>query len=217
MKTVLARTLPFDLLLHMSHPYHTAYRARKAYTRTGIAFIHIPKNAGTSVEFALYGQKLGHRTWREIKALAPGQFNDWEKWAVVREPIDRFLSAYDYLAGGGRNAWDAEFSRRFMQGKTIDEFILGFPHVALRWFHFRPQADYLLSNGKLMVDRVVTLKNLADLPVEIGHLNKTEIKKGRPRSQLHEESREAVLSIYSDDARLYNSIENGIIHPKLNS
>jgi len=206
MKGLIARALPYSSLVFASRPHHTAARARKAYNETGIAFIHIPKNAGTSVEIALYGQRLGHRTWSEIRALAPDQFPKWKKWAVVRDPVDRFISAYDYLKGGGRNAWDKEFSRRFLAEKSINDFVTNFPKTALCWFHFRPQADYLMSKGKFVADRVVTMKNLSDLPIDLNHLNRPAGPK-TGRSELEIEAIARILEIYAEDVDLFRRVE----------
>jgi hypothetical protein len=62
-------------------------------------FIHVPKNAGTSVLDALQLNVglPGHRTWREYdgRCVTPDG-TPYFSFAVVRHPLDRLVSSYDY-------------------------------------------------------------------------------------------------------------------------
>ena len=70
-------------------------------------FIHIPKNAGTSVKdffnrdrdkFFISSIKIQkHDTIHQIKHKAPELYNSFKKFAIVRNPYDRTLSWYIYL------------------------------------------------------------------------------------------------------------------------
>ena len=62
-----------------------------------LIFIHIPKNAGTSIIKALGVENLFmDKTIKEYKEHYENYWKDYKKFTVVREPIDRFISAYKF-------------------------------------------------------------------------------------------------------------------------
>ncbi len=67
-----------------------------------VIFIHVPKSAGTSFKQSLYGssRKLGHRRICEFYSYNPALAKQFYKFGVVRNPWDRFLSAYTFLRHG---------------------------------------------------------------------------------------------------------------------
>lgn len=62
-----------------------------------LIFIHIPKNAGTSIIKAMGIENLYmDKTIEEYKEHYQDYWNEYAKFTVVREPIDRFISAYKF-------------------------------------------------------------------------------------------------------------------------
>ena len=65
-------------------------------------FVHIPKNAGTSIE-ALFAnnsfkiQPYKHANIHEIKKKFPEIYNSYRKFTIIRNPYDKMVSWYFYL------------------------------------------------------------------------------------------------------------------------
>ena len=65
-------------------------------------FIHIPKNAGTSIKHYFSDnveEPFKHRTIYDIKKQYPDLYKNYKKFAIVRNPYDRMVSWYSYLTG----------------------------------------------------------------------------------------------------------------------
>ena len=63
-------------------------------------FVHVPRCAGTSLEAAIFAQDhySQHLTAAELRALlGPRAYDGAFRFAFVRDPLDRFLSAFYYL------------------------------------------------------------------------------------------------------------------------
>lgn len=210
------RQLSFAELNIMSKPAPDASLVRKFFS-TGYCFIHIPKNGGTTIESLLYGQKVGHRPWYEIYKLAPFGYPAWWKFCVAREPFDRFLSSYDYLKKGGRNDIDAEVGRRFIKNMEINDFVRCFDDRRFRteimqYFHFRPQADFVLSgDGHCMINTILPFDRLNEeiavfLDISQGsveHRNKTPGLR-TPVDALSARSKAKINGLYPMDFALYD-------------
>ena len=138
-------------------------------------FIHIPKTAGTSIEFALgmhgkekyigikkrgkrklihgcmFGQGRQHRTIQQVEDHRPEIMNFF-KFSFVRNPWDRFVSAVFFRGPGtkvsehiGKNEFKALSKRKFYDPR-----------------HRQPQYKYIYKNGELAVDFLGRFENLND-------------------------------------------------------
>ena len=62
-----------------------------------LIFIHIPKNAGTSITKAMGSENICiDGTIEDYKKNYVDYWNQYKKFTVVRDPIDRFISAYKF-------------------------------------------------------------------------------------------------------------------------
>ena len=62
-----------------------------------LIFIHIPKNAGTSIIEAMGVENIFmDKTIEEYKEHYDEYWDKYKKFTVVRDPIDRFISAYKF-------------------------------------------------------------------------------------------------------------------------
>jgi hypothetical protein len=207
-------TLSYERLLRDTQSGRPDPVLLRRFHETGTAFVHIPKTAGLSVSAALLGMEAKHRTWDELQRADPEGFAGWRTVAIVRDPIDRFLSAYDYLLNGGRTEFDLAFRRRFLR-RGFTAFLAG--HLrqpsrrvqVLRWVHFRPQRDFVASaTGTVMVRRLIPFDRLGEmlpdlLPPGAG-LPRLNVTQGArtTRASLSADDVDLLLEIYQDDVAL---------------
>lgn len=151
-------------------PLNTARRARLSTIRNkGILFIHIPKNAGTSLSRALYGHAIKHDTVRYYERFAPDLADFEPSFAVLRDPVERFLSAYRHAKTGGCDREvAAPFRDAYLGLRDVDDAL---DHVEQRRsiydidHIFRPQTWYITRrDGTIGVRHLVLLHQIDRLP-----------------------------------------------------
>lgn len=184
---------------------------------TGLLFIHVPKNAGSSIQMALYGRTLGHDSLATWWKNYPRSMVGIRTAAVVRDPVDRFLSAFHYLKRGGINAHDAEFAARFLApyvtaGDLAD--VVEQPDVK-RWLleegcHFRSQAEFLRDiSGTVRIDHLFAYERLDSAATQLSELLGRRIsfprlnETARPQVSLTAQQCESVRAVYADDVALH--------------
>lgn len=179
-------------------------------------FIHIPKAAGVSITSSLYGNKTGdHRSIADYALIfSKSDFDAFTKFTVVRHPLARLRSAYQYLAAGGRNATDAQtFDQYISRYRDFRSFVCDLPDrpdiQAL--LHFRPQLSFLLLPGcsRLSIDFFVRLEEIQkDFPrlqavtctkSDLSFLNKSEANDTSIAAPLDDEALHAISKVYRGD------------------
>ena len=131
-------------------------------------FIHIPRCAGTRINMVLYGRFIGHRTALWYKIADPRLFERKYKFAVVRDPVDRFVSAFFFLQAGGTADVPASprTTKLIRKFKSIDEFMgcVDRENMPLKKLDpvFHAQSDYVLDeHGRLIVDDLFVLDEIS--------------------------------------------------------
>jgi hypothetical protein len=137
-------------------------------------FIHIPKNAGTTVNNALYGRFVGHRTALWYRRADREFFDTKYKFSIMRDPVERFISAFFFLQAGGTSLVHASpQARRFVQGyKSIVEFIADVESKSLIFkkmdLVFHNQCDYIADDKqRIMIDKVYVLSAIAGTQIAV--------------------------------------------------
>ena len=101
-------------------------------------FIHIPKNAGTSIktffEYETFYNK--HRTINQIKKENIEAYDSYRKFTIVRNPYDRMISWYFYL----KRAMGVEQTRGDYRWSSGEHF----PSDFLQWIR-DPLKNYYTS------------------------------------------------------------------------
>ena len=78
------------------------WRIPPAMRRRKLIFVHVPRVAGTSIVRALYGGGcIHHYSMRYYRAVHPAFAQSADSFAVLRDPFDRFASAYAFMRSGG--------------------------------------------------------------------------------------------------------------------
>lgn len=213
-------------LAGLLYPYHLMWWRRTLRTRSVVTdwnhrhnalFIHIPKTAGTTLLSAFGAPAVfdTHAPARAYRQAYPGLYRRAYKFTVVRNPWDRFASAFHFLKSGTdwpmQRAWadahigDLDFAaftrglRRPLRRAAV---------TAERFFW--PQTFWLGGPGDAAgVDEVFHYETLEkalallsrrfdiELPVETPRLRRVE----RPDFRLlyDDEMREIVARLYRDD------------------
>ncbi|WP_454886836.1 sulfotransferase [Sphingomonas oryzagri] len=141
--------------------------------RTGLVFVHIPKAAGMSVSETLYGLWVKHASIRWLRHVQGGRLAGLPSFAILRQPADRFVSAYRFARTGGSACADnyvsEPFSSLYRAFRSIDDALDHVEAAASPYavdHIFRPQRWYITDRaGRIAVDRLVRINDIARLPM----------------------------------------------------
>lgn len=144
----------------------------------GIVFIHVPKAAGTSINQALYGRFMGHPRASDVERWGSTRLRALPRFAVVRNPWDRLLSAYRFArrgsgVGGIVAGMQNPQQYRVPEFESFDRFVhewLAPREVITLDGVFKPQHWFLYSpEGELLVNHLGKLENLEPTYAFIEH------------------------------------------------
>jgi len=191
--------------------------------RSGVLLIHIPKNAGTSLSQALYGEDIGHLSLKVWVQRYPYTVRRMKVFAVIRDPVDRFVSAFHFLKGGGMNSGDAAFARLHLAEYDSPESLAeamndpGVFRSITSYYHFIPQVSFLRDpHGRLGVKLLVPYSKLSDgeyLSSVLGRelsLPRLNVTKRPPGGDLPgARAVQLIRTHYGDDQRLHEMLVAG--------
>jgi hypothetical protein len=188
-----------------------------------LIFIHIPKNAGTSVIKAMgIENMLIDKTIEEYKDHYREHWNDYKKFTVVREPIDRFISAYKFarmdesgwFSATGEEGLGKHHHYELCNEMNINEYVSYLyknPKEFNRWIV--PQT-FIISNenGEREIDYYVRYENLLEDLQKIGidkieKLNSSKIKDEKT-IELTKKSKNILYQIYDIDYQNFSYIKD---------
>lgn len=144
-----------------------SYPYKKYNDVNRVIFIHIPKSAGSSMLDAIGAPKDGrlHIDYFQYMRSNSMKFDNYTKFSVVREPLDRLFSCYRYFLSGGNQSEADLVMKQVVEGagSSFDEFVdkIVTPSMMSQWNMLRPQCSYICSkSGELMMDRVLKYETL---------------------------------------------------------
>lgn len=150
------------------------------FPEISVVFVHIPKTAGTSMRAFLYQitqswtpEHKGnpHATASELKKEHANQWDSFLKLALMRDPVERFASAYHYFKRL-KKLWDegneVGHISDYKTGQKIGDATLGdlinnMDILEGYTLHFRPQVNFLDEKlNWVSTDIPATVKRIED-------------------------------------------------------
>ena len=171
-------------------------------------FIHIPKNAGTSIEtlFANTSFKIQpykHANINEIKRKFPEVYDSHSKFTIVRNPYDKMVSWYFYL----KESLGSQFLRSDFYIIDFNEWIKD----PLQFWHANDPVHFL-DPQYTWVDETVKIIKFENLNKELNEFFGEEINLPITNKSDHnhfsnyynEESLDIIYNRYKKDFKKYN-------------
>ena len=191
------------------------------HRENGLFFIHIPKAAGTSVRSAIgtpFVPEYPHVKANSFRQMDPDLFDSAFSFAVIRHPLDRFLSAYSHI--------------HILDLYNHDPILLHAPDIlnwpkfmekfeSSHWYrsvifsalHFQPQWMFVCSpDGRQIVKKLFAFEDMAttmcrDVSAHLGREIELPVNNVSTREQdgytLTENAKQLVLRHYAKDLALY--------------
>jgi chondroitin 4-sulfotransferase 11 len=220
------RALEWRLIWMVSERLYERLKARiyklgypRLFDQTRSIFIHVPRAAGSTVAMALYERQITHYSWRLWYDINPRKFREYFKFAIIRDPIDRFRSSFRFLKAGGINDEDREFGTTALtRYESANELALAsvsaiVQQKILGYVHFRPQAEFVADDsGRSMMDLLIPMPYLAQgleivkerLALEVRDLPKlNRARSAEPPEELSKEAEDILKCLYRTDFQLY--------------
>jgi hypothetical protein len=156
-----------------------------------------------------------HYTAQDYFDESAEKYNEFVKFAFVRNPIGRFVSGYKHLLSppdwvhSDTHAFSKKHVKPF---SDINDFVQHLEQelVVREWVHFKPQTRFLLVNGEIKVDFIGRFESLetdirkvakllgVDEGITMPHVNKSKTIV-RNSTELTPESIRVLTGFYSDD------------------
>ena len=183
-----------------------------------LIFIHVPKNAGTSITEAFeMVVGVGHfPTARYIRDY-PREWKTFYKFCVVRNPWDRFVSCYEYakmeksyfhaVRGPSKQGKHPDYDLLF--DKSFEECVDLLFAKKLGHAGWQPQSNWVCNGGDFILDEFIKLEKLPNSfrGVKIPHLNRS-IEKDY-KTYYNNYTMEKVRDFYEFDIEIFDySYEN---------
>jgi chondroitin 4-sulfotransferase 11 len=185
---------------------------RSHYDETRTLFIHIPRTAGGSISDALYdGRDTGHIPARVYRAFDPDKFRDYFSFAFVRNPFDRFVSAYHRMLQNPSSNVTRNWADKYVRPlRDFDAFANAMASSSFAWKimghpHFAQQTQMVCINGEIAVSHIARFETLAE---DFNAIVAEHFPKAQPHADyatyFTPKTRDIVARLYKDDIALFD-------------
>ncbi|SPH24273.1 hypothetical protein DEA8626_03323 [Defluviimonas aquaemixtae] len=180
-------------------------------------FVHVPKCAGTAITTQL-PIAHGHRSAEFLRWKDPALFDACFTFGFVRNPYDRFVSAFHYLRSDKTSRRDAAWGLQFLgRYKGFGDFAEAMLEPARRrpvlgWLHFLPQTYFLCDRkNRVIVDFVGRQERFAEDLEEVNRRAGFSLVNQRVRAVKRDDYRtfytpdtaRLIEEIYADDFEVF--------------
>ena len=192
-------------------------------SNTNLYFIHIPKNAGTSILKSYDLKKyLGHHPIEHhqlnIENLQKHVSKRIETFAIVRNPWDKFVSAYEY-AKMKKSYWHNETNihplHDIVTNLSFEEFVdYVYQHkekidiIFEKFYHINSQHSWVCKNKVINVDHIIYYESLNEDLKHIGlkiieNINSSKRQFKSYQEYYNEKTKQMIQEIYLTDIILF--------------
>jgi len=180
-----------------------------------LLFVHIPKNAGTSVEQHLSMRESGHHTWKEYQSNFENEWESYTSFSIVRDPYTRFVSCYEY-AKLEKSFWHS-VDGNAIYGKHQDyetcnkhsfkNFANGLLNGTINVLHpgWKQQHTWICNkDGELMIKKLLHYETLQEDMESIGVVGLPTINASVKEHHHYDDSTRSVVNeLYKRDFELF--------------
>lgn len=216
-RDLLLQNLPEFRQRPLQRVFRNKLRYPKAFDAKQALFIHVPKTAGKSVsEGLLHIRSVGHNPASWYQAVSAKKYARYFKFAFVRNPWDRLVSAYEYLLeeGSATSNKDTEWAEFIKSFGSFDDFVCQWVNERniYRRTVLTPQFEFLVDNfGGLSVDYLGRFETLEEdyqcLAEKIGGCDPLPHKNASSRKDFRSyysaQAIDIVARVYAEDIRLF--------------
>jgi hypothetical protein len=192
-----------------------------------LIFIHIPKNAGTSIIKSMgVNNVYMDKKFQEYKEHYKEYWNHYTKFTVVRDPLDRIISSYKFSRMDESSWFSTKIGEEevhphyeICQNMNINEyinFLYSDRNNHTLWTF--PQTFFIQnkSNEISEIDIIIRYENLLSGLKKIGidsieHLNKSKIE-NEELLKIHKKSRNLLYEMYYDDYKNFGYFKNKMFY-----
>lgn len=204
-------------------PFFEKRQARQADAEIrngGVVFVHVPRSGGVSVMRTVYhSASIRHFTIDQFMQVCAPDLRELPRFAIVRNPWDRAVSAYHFAQQGGvpGGAQMAHTDRyRGPDFATFDAFVRQYLTKHDVWKSdgvFRPQSYYLGRDAEKTLDHIGFLDQIGETeswlsgilgrPIKLTHVNASG--RSHPYHNYYsDETRKIVADIYRADVERFD-------------
>lgn len=188
-----------------------------------LIFVHIPKNAGTSItnnKLAEFSNG-GHFTAEEIKQRHPKKWEEYFKFAVIRNPWDRVVSNYEYArmeksywhSSDNSTPYPPHSDYSILKDMSFEQCVnLLYKNIhSLNHEGWKPQYVWISDkSNNIIIDKFFYYENLENdedfskIIPNLDKINLTTKKSNNYKDYYNDDLINKVSEIYKNDIKLFN-------------